>query len=177
MSRKVSKSYDTKLKNNSTQVEFNNREIDIKNHPDLISVSEYVKNKFYFATLAPGLDKPRQNLDIHFFTIDNELIYRNFYNDFGPLNLSCLYKYCWLVNNKRRNRKYFDRKIVHYTLDDDENKRSNAAYLISAYAMMYLGINPHDTYQILVKGNSRAFKPFQDASIGNSHYHIRLQGY
>lgn len=65
----------------------------IYNHPDIYSVSEYINDKFYFATLTPGIREPKPTANTYFFTIDDELIYNNFYSDFGPLNISCLYKY------------------------------------------------------------------------------------
>ena len=36
----------------------------------------------------------------HFFSIDNELVYWNFYLDFGPLNLGQLYRFCMKLNDK-----------------------------------------------------------------------------
>lgn len=61
-------------------------------HPDVTYICEYIKGKFYFATLSNGRKEARNTQSIHFFTIDDELIYENFYNDFGPLNIACLYK-------------------------------------------------------------------------------------
>lgn len=64
----------------------------IKSHPDISHVAEYIDNKFYFAILTEGKNLPKSIADVHFFSIDDELIYQNFFNDFGPLNLGCLYK-------------------------------------------------------------------------------------
>lgn len=61
-------------------------------HPDVTYICEYIKDKFYFATLYNGRKDVKSTSNIHFFTIDDELIYNNFYYDFGPLNLACLYK-------------------------------------------------------------------------------------
>lgn len=177
MLRKTSKKIQDKLKYKpTTHVKMDNKKIEIYNNPELTSISEFIKDKLYFVTLHSGLHEPRQVPGVYFFTIDNELIYDNFYNDFGPLNLSCLYKYCWLINKKLGNSRYTDKKIVQYTLDDDEEKRVNAAYLITAYGILYLGKSPHESYKILINGNCRLFKPFQDASMANSIYRIRLQG-
>ena len=61
-------------------------------HPDVTYICEYIKDKFYFATLRNGRKDVKSTSNIHFFTTDDELIYNNFYNDFGPLYLACLYK-------------------------------------------------------------------------------------
>lgn len=68
------------------------RSSSVSYHPDICSSTEFLKNKFYFCTLLPGKREPRSAADIYFFSIDDELIYNNFYSDFGPLNLACLYK-------------------------------------------------------------------------------------
>ncbi len=37
---------------------------------------------------------------MHLFSVEETLRYVPFYNDFGPLNLGCLYRYCKLVIEK-----------------------------------------------------------------------------
>ena len=64
----------------------------VYSHPDIGCIVEYIKNKLYFATLANGRREARNTTDIHLFNTDNEFVYNNFYNDFGPLNLACLYR-------------------------------------------------------------------------------------
>ncbi|KAK0181131.1 hypothetical protein PV327_003439 [Microctonus hyperodae] len=146
----------------------------IYDHPDIYSVSEYINDKFYFATLVPGICEPKQITNIYFFTIDDELIYNNFHSDFGPLNIGCLYKYCWKVNkilNTVANRR---KQIVHYTVQHEE-KKANATYLVACYAILYLKKTPKGAYRPLVEGNNHLLKPFRDASLGVSNYNIRLQ--
>ncbi|XP_044588872.1 dual specificity protein phosphatase CDC14C-like, partial [Cotesia glomerata] len=145
----------------------------IKSHPDINHVAEYIDNKFYFAILTEGKNLPKSIADVHFFSIDDELIYQNFFNDFGPLNLSCLYKYCWKVSKKLNNPRYCDKQIVHYCIKSNE-KKANAAFLISSFAVLCLNKSPKDAYKPLLDANI-SLKPFQDASIGHSIYHIRLQ--
>jgi hypothetical protein len=53
--------------------------------------------RLYFATLR---SKPRNTTSCHYFCVDDEFIYENFYADFGPLNLAMLYRYCNKVNKK-----------------------------------------------------------------------------
>ena len=99
---------------------------------DLVgSASEFIKDRLYFASLRT---KPRSTLNTHYFSIDDELIYENFYNDFGPLNLAMLYRYCCKLNKKLKSSSIGRKKIVHYT-SFDQRKRSNAACLIASYAV------------------------------------------
>uniref|UniRef100_A0A8C6HRD9 CDC14 cell division cycle 14B n=1 Tax=Mus spicilegus TaxID=10103 RepID=A0A8C6HRD9_MUSSI len=44
--------------------------------------------------------RPKSAANEHYFNIDNELEYENFYADFGPLNLAMVYRYCCKINKK-----------------------------------------------------------------------------
>ncbi|CAJ0946662.1 unnamed protein product [Ranitomeya imitator] len=55
--------------------------------------------RLYFAILC---DTPKTSPNTHYFSIDGELRYENFYADFGPLNLAMLYKYCCKLNKKMK---------------------------------------------------------------------------
>ncbi|KAI4484755.1 hypothetical protein M0804_007321 [Polistes exclamans] len=84
--------------------------------------------------------------NLEFFNIDNELIYNNFYNDFGPLNLACLYRYCYMVNKKLNDPTKKHKLFVHCTSRNEE-KKANAAYLIASYAILYLNKTPKEAYK------------------------------
>lgn len=81
--------------------------------------------------------KPKSTPNTHYFSIDNELVYENFYADFGPLNLAMLYRYCQKVNKKLKGIALSKKKLVHYTTMDSE-KRVNAAFLMGSYAVMHI---------------------------------------
>lgn len=108
---------------------------------EITHLTQFLKNKLYFATIVGRA--PKTTNDAIFFTIDDELVYHNYYTDFGPLNLSCLYKYCNIVNTKLKTTD--GKKIIHYT-SNDPNKRANAALLISAFAVLYLAQSPNEAY-------------------------------
>ena len=57
----------------------------------LVCASEYIPDRLYFVTLKTSI-KPKSTANTHYFCIDDELVYENFYADFGPLNLSLLYR-------------------------------------------------------------------------------------
>ncbi|KAK2577385.1 hypothetical protein KPH14_003500 [Odynerus spinipes] len=143
------------------------------NHPDIHSIAEYIKNKLYFATLKNDRQNTKKIENVHFFNIDNELVYNNFYNDFGPLNLACLYRYCCKVNKKLNNPANKHKILVHCTSKNDR-KRANAAYLIASYAVLYLNKNPKEAYKPLILGKELSLRLFQDASLGPSIYNIHL---
>ncbi|KAI8508959.1 Dual specificity protein phosphatase cdc14a [Branchiostoma belcheri] len=137
---------------------------------ELVCASEFIKDRLYFATLR---GKPRSTANTHYFCVDDELVYENFYADFGPLNLAMVYRYCCKLNKKLKSFSLAKKKIVHYT-SFDARKRANAAYLIGSYAIIYLKMTPEEAYRPLVSGNNPPFLPFRDASFGACTYNLNL---
>eukprot|EP00577_Skeletonema_sp_RCC1716_P005916 CAMPEP_0113418648 /NCGR_PEP_ID=MMETSP0013_2-20120614/26327_1 /TAXON_ID=2843 ORGANISM="Skeletonema costatum, Strain 1716" /NCGR_SAMPLE_ID=MMETSP0013_2 /ASSEMBLY_ACC=CAM_ASM_000158 /LENGTH=625 /DNA_ID=CAMNT_0000305915 /DNA_START=239 /DNA_END=2116 /DNA_ORIENTATION=+ /assembly_acc=CAM_ASM_000158 len=82
---------------------------------------------------------------IHYFSIDSELIYWNFFLDFGPLNLGQLYRFCSKLNAKLSSPQYKDCIICYYSGAKGE-QRANASYLICAWSMLYMGRSLEEAY-------------------------------
>ena len=138
----------------------------------LVCASEYIPDRLYFVTLKTTV-KPKSTQNTHYFTVDDELIYENFYADFGPLNLSLLYRYCQKLNKKLKSYTLAKKKLVHYT-SLDPHKRANAAYLIASYAVIYLDKSPEEAFMPLQGGLNPPFVPFRDASFGVAVYTINI---
>lgn len=111
-------------------------------------IVEIIKNRLYFGVTSGSNSRIIRNAsDVVYFNVDEELYYINYYYDFGPLNISCLYKYCCKLDNLLQG-KHISKKIVHYT-SSDPNKRTNAAYLIGSFAVLYLKMDPRHIYKVL----------------------------
>lgn len=78
---------------------------------------------------------------IHFFCIDNELVYWNFFLDFGPLNTGQLVRFSKKLNDKLR--KF---PAVCFYSNTVPAKRANAIFLICAWQMLYLDRTPEQAY-------------------------------
>lgn len=89
--------------------------------------------------------KNKKKKPIHYFSIDNEFIYWNFFLDFGPLNLGHLYRFCALLHTKLTSPAYRDHIICYYS-GAEGAKRANATYLICAYQMLCLGRTLEESY-------------------------------
>ncbi|XP_043281080.1 dual specificity protein phosphatase CDC14B-like isoform X2 [Venturia canescens] len=140
----------------------------------LVCATEFIKDRLWFVTLQVGV-QPRSTADTYYFSIDDELVFQNFYNDFGPLNLAMLYHYCHKLNKKLKAVSSGRKQIVHYTTVDAK-KRVNAAFLIASYSILYLKHSAEEAYQSLVNTpDSPPFVLFRDASMGVSSHHISLQ--
>uniref|UniRef100_A0A8C5WS61 protein-tyrosine-phosphatase n=1 Tax=Laticauda laticaudata TaxID=8630 RepID=A0A8C5WS61_LATLA len=104
---------------------------------------------------------------------DTFLVVMLFYADFGPLNLALVYRFCCKLNKKLKSFSLSRKKIVYYT-SFDQRKRANAAFLIGAYAVIYLKKTPEEAYRILLSGSNPPYLPFRDASFGNCTYNLSI---
>ncbi|XP_053484344.1 cell division cycle 14Aa isoform X4 [Ictalurus furcatus] len=132
--------------------------------------TELIKDRLYFATLR---GKPKSTANAHYFCTDDEFVYENFYADFGPLNLAMLYRYCCKLNKKLKSFTLSRKRIIHYT-SYDQHKRANAAFLIGAYAVIYLKRTPEEVYRALISGTNVSYLPFRDAAFGNCTYNLTI---
>ncbi|XP_061756023.1 dual specificity protein phosphatase CDC14B isoform X7 [Nerophis ophidion] len=128
-----------------------------------------ISDQLYFAILQQKL---KSTTERHYFCIDEELAYENFYADFGPLNLAMLYRFCCKLTKKLKSITLSRKKIVFYTCGD-RKKQVNAAYLIGSYAVMYLNMTPDEAYSLLVSKNC-TYIPFRDASFGTCMYNLNI---
>lgn len=113
-----------------------------------ISLSLYIYiDRLYFVVFKKNI-KPKNTALTHYFNIDEEFVYENFYNDFGPLNICILYRYCMKLNTKLSAKSHANKKIVHYT-SMNPAKRLNAAYLIGSYAVSVTFLGRYATGRII----------------------------
>ncbi|VVD04846.1 unnamed protein product [Leptidea sinapis] len=135
----------------------------------IISSTEIIKDRLYFATLKIGY-KPKPTRNSKYFHIEDEIVYENFYFDFGPYHLCHLYQFCNRLSDELENNP--KKKIVFYT-SSNETLRLNAAYLIGSYQVIYLGASPGAVYKQLTEG-SWSLLSFRDASGGPPLFDISL---
>ncbi|UJR21206.1 hypothetical protein I4U23_024303 [Adineta vaga] len=136
------------------------------------SASEIIPDRLYFATLRL---RPKSTARTHYFSIDDEFTYENFYSDFGPLNLAVVHQYCTKLKKKLNSPSLAHKRIIHYAKVEPK-KRANAAFLIAAYSIIQLKRTPEEAYKPLISGINSAhpFLPFRDASLGSSSYNLTL---
>ncbi|XP_074186362.1 dual specificity protein phosphatase CDC14B isoform X2 [Rhinolophus sinicus] len=128
-----------------------------------------ITDRLCFAILY---SRPKSSSNVHYFSIDNELEYENFYADFGPLNLAMVYRYCCKINKKLKSITLIRKKIVHFT-GSDQRKQANAAFLVGCYMVIYLGRTPEEAYRKLMFGDT-SYIPFRDAAYGSCNFYITL---
>ena len=120
---------------------------------------EIIPSRLYYAPLRafPASDDENDSSSstkkksVHYFSIDSELIYWNFFLDYGPLNMGQLYRFCAKLNAKLSSVELRDDIVCFYSSDRGERRinaemRSNATVLICAYSMIYLGKTLEEAY-------------------------------
>lgn len=130
---------------------------------------EIIPGKLYY---VPVTSKPEKRPDKHFFCIDKDLIYWNFFLDFGPLNLGHLYRYCQLLNNKLSDPKLNEKVIYHFS-GNHPHKRANAAFLICGWQILYMNKLPEEAYAPFV-GVHPPFPPWHDATPGPCYFNLTV---
>jgi len=133
---------------------------------ELSNAVEVVKDRLLFASLNGTLcDTPRH----HCFSTDSSLCYEPFFSDFGPLNLSCLYRFCQDLIARLNEH---EGKTIIYYCGTKAQSRANSAALIGAYQIIYMNKNPSDAYACLRR--MEPFVPFRDAALGPCDYKLTV---
>ncbi|KAL6733783.1 hypothetical protein Aduo_004403 [Ancylostoma duodenale] len=133
------------------------------------NVVEILPKQLYFASFnVPPL---KTDPHVRYIDLDNRVHYEPFYGDFGPLNLSVLYRFTrylhGLIESQRK------RKIVVYT-DGDERNRVNGAYIMASYLIIYHGVTADAAYLRLEAAQPPKFIGFRDAALGEPTYLLHL---
>lgn len=124
-------------------------------------VAELIKNKLYFVIVDQGSPLPfSDNINLY-FTTDESFIYTPLKDDYGPLNLGLLYKYCKLLKEKIEDPANKDKNMYHAT-NGDEVTRTNAAVLVGAFMIMVMKNTAEETFAALSSLTKHTFAKFHD---------------
>ncbi|KAJ3072920.1 Dual specificity protein phosphatase cdc14a [Podochytrium sp. JEL0797] len=145
------------------------------NNPSAISYNplgharEFIKDRLYYTWLTQA---PQQTQSVHYFSVDNTLVYINFYSDFGPNSLAHVIRFCEIMREKLNNPLLKSKKICLYS-SSESDKRANAAFFMCAYMLLVQKKKPEEAFQPLV-GVNPPFLPYRDAGYGAATYHITI---
>lgn len=132
---------------------------------------EIIKNKLYWVSD----EAPPQNIhNAFFFNIDNDLTYMPFNKDFGPLNLSMTHRFCRELQKLLKSDSFQgNTRIYHYTKSTDYKKITNSAYLMCAFMMIILKMEPAQAFAQF-KNYQPYLRHFRDASRGDCYYDLSI---
>ncbi|KAF7458121.1 CDC14 phosphatase [Cryptosporidium felis] len=132
-----------------------------------------IEDKFYWSLCTSSVPSSVQDKKgrSYYFSIDDELVYEPFFQDFGPLNLRCIYKYCRKVDSLLSNAEATGGYIVQCTNVYDMKKRTNAAFLACCYMIIRRGKTPGTALSLF---NSVPLLSFRDATYGPCTYSLSV---
>lgn len=128
-----------------------------------------IPNKLYFVSIGTH---PKSNSKTVYFTTDYHLTYAPYFADFGPLNLSCLVKFCRTLMAHLENPKNANKEVVYYS-GHGGHQRANAGYLIACFCVLALNKTAAETLAIFQSAYP-PFLPFRDASYGVATFSLTL---
>ncbi|KAJ1452948.1 dual specificity protein phosphatase [Pelagophyceae sp. CCMP2097] len=134
------------------------------------SEAVYLPNRLKFVVLRDP--PPTHTPGAHYFSIDELLIYWNFFLDFGPLNLGQMYRFCALLNGKL-NAPEHQGKVLYFYASAHPHRRTNAAVLIACWSIIYLGWTPEQAHAPLRQLNV-SFALFHDASPCQCTFEVKV---
>lgn len=136
---------------------------------DMREAFAFIPDRLYYVPLR---NRPHKQKKVVFFSIDEELVYWNFFLDFGPLNLGQLYRFCQIVQELLDDPKFQGKKIYYYSSADPE-KRANAACLMASFMILFMHKSPDEAYAPF-KDIYPPFKPYHDATQFKCTYELTV---
>ncbi|GLB33472.1 putative dual specificity protein phosphatase, N-terminal half [Lyophyllum shimeji] len=107
----------------------------------------------------------------YYFTIDDQLLYLSFFQDWGPLNIAMVYKACILIHELLEDKDLASHRLVLYS-SDDPRRKANAALLMALYVMIVQRRAPWEAFHPIAEVQ---FMPFRDAGRGPSDFSLNIQ--
>ncbi|KAJ8086178.1 cell division control protein 14 [Marasmius tenuissimus] len=107
----------------------------------------------------------------YYFTIDDQLLYLSFFQDWGPLNIAMVYKACILIHELLEDKDLESHRLVLYS-SNDPRRKANAALLMALYVMIVQRRAPWEAFKPIAEVE---FMPFRDAGRGPSDFNLNIQ--
>ncbi|OBZ71920.1 Tyrosine-protein phosphatase CDC14 [Grifola frondosa] len=114
---------------------------------------------------------PDDDAKYYYFTIDDQLLYLSFFQDWGPLNLAMVYKACILIHELLQDQAISSHRLILYS-SSDPRRKANAALLMALYVMIVQQKPPWEAFHPIAE---LEFMPFRDAGRGRSDFNLSIQ--
>ncbi|KAJ3867683.1 tyrosine protein phosphatase [Lentinula novae-zelandiae] len=114
---------------------------------------------------------PDEEASYYYFTIDDQLLYLSFFQDWGPLNIAMVYKACILLHELHEDQDLSAHRLVLYS-SSDPRRKANAALLMALYSMIVERRAPWEAFHPIAEVE---FMPFRDAGRGPSDFNLNIQ--
>ncbi|KAI5956794.1 CDC14 [Candida jiufengensis] len=135
-----------------------------------VPLIEFLKNRVYLGAYDYV---PSDTKDLVYFTVEDTLPYNSFHLDFGPLNISNLYRFAVVLHNILNDDSNQGKGVVFYSSTNPQ-QRTNAACLLCCYMILVQSWSPHQVLQPIAQFDP-PFASFRDAGYSNADYEITIQ--
>lgn len=130
---------------------------------------EIVVDRLYFVSLHRV---PQSDDAHHYFTVDEDLCYKPYFADFGPMSLAEVHRYIALVRCKLRSAQLTNARVVHVS-SHDLRDRSNVAFLVCAFRLVHEGVSAEEAFRPFANRYPPLWS-FRDASYGPSKFDLEV---
>ncbi|GMK58742.1 hypothetical protein CspeluHIS016_0601840 [Cutaneotrichosporon spelunceum] len=133
--------------------------------------------RLVFTTLTPKdaalgpYAHPTTGKPMHLFSLDHELYYTPFKNDYGPLNLAYTFDACVKIFDRLNVKDHKRKALCLYTSPEPEQK-SNLALITALYSLIVEHNDPWDAFQPIAHFE---LLPFRDAGNGINEFGLTAQ--
>ncbi|GMF30514.1 unnamed protein product [Phytophthora lilii] len=118
---------------------------------------EFLPGRLFYVPLKKA---PPRLPGTHFFSIDDELMYWNFYLDFGPLNLGHTFVFSETLNKKLAAAAKTG-EVVYFFSSTQGQRRANAVCILGCWAVLFQNMSAEKAYEPFQR---MRFPPFHDAT-------------
>mmetsp|Transcript_132291 Transcript_132291/g.300645 ORF Transcript_132291/g.300645 Transcript_132291/m.300645 type:complete len:450 (+) Transcript_132291:87-1436(+) len=125
-----------------------------------------IPGRLYWLSVPRGRSVGNQ-ASVFVFSTDRELVYENFNQDFGPLNLGLTYRYCKMLSS-HMDAVSKSCKIIHCCSSSPAD-RANTAVLMALYMVIRHGKTPEEAWAPFANVQP-GFAPYRDAVSGRCSY-------
>lgn len=136
------------------------------------AIAQIISGRLYFTSYGLNFNVPDDDEKTIYLDIEEHLHYDAFYDDFGPVNLSVLYRFCEFLDSLLEKNE--NKRVFLFTSMDQAN-RVNAAYLIAAYLVIFKNCSAEQAYLRLQAAEPPRYNGFRDASVGFPLYLLHVQ--
>ncbi|KAG9014961.1 cell division control protein 14 [Tulasnella sp. JGI-2019a] len=133
-----------------------------------IPIRPKIRSKTRYHGQTPTSD---ENATYYWFTIDDDLPYLSFFEDWGPLNLGQVYKACILIHELLEDKELKPHRLVLYS-SSDPRRKANAALLMALFVQIVQRRQPWEAFHPIAE---MEFMPFRDAGRGRSDFNLSIQ--
>jgi len=114
-----------------------------------------------------------RNVQMFYFSSDFHEQYEPYCADFGPVNLSVIYRFCDLLNERMTDTRLAHRHLVYYT-DENPLVQTNMALLLASYMLLCKEWKAERAVQPFAMIEPNPFKPFRDATYLAADFPVTL---